>query len=280
MFDATIIFNTLLYSVWCFYFCRQILKQRFSPLRTYLFILTVHVFLVFGGRTLFPDRHPFVLVNLATVCSVFAGHCGTVKKKFMTYVLYNTIIILMEMLLMSLYVCVQNLFFHRQASLVAMASVQSASDFAILCAIMLTAGSIMFKIFADLAGKFSQFYSIIPLAQVFFPFFCYFITFSAIYTYDLKFGIGVLLLFCSVLATPVFYLGIRNIRIHEKNRILRENQISLLRDQLEFFDNFDLEYQELRKWNHDIENHLLSMSYLMKNSKYNEAKKYLDNISR
>ena len=42
----------------------------------------------------------------------------------------------------------------------------------------------------------------------------------------------------------------------------------------------ETEYQNLRKWNHDIENHLLSMNYLMQSEKYEEADRYLHNISR
>ena len=45
-------------------------------------------------------------------------------------------------------------------------------------------------------------------------------------------------------------------------------------------NSLELEYQDLRKWNHDIENHLLSMNYLMKPEKYNEARQYLDSISK
>ena len=65
-----------------------------------------------------------------------------------------------------------------------------------------------------------------------------------------------------------------------KNRILREKQVSLKKEQLELMNSLELEYQDLRKWNHDIENHLLSMNYLMKTEKYNEARQYLDSISK
>lgn len=52
------------------------------------------------------------------------------------------------------------------------------------------------------------------------------------------------------------------------------------KEQLELMNSLELEYQDLRKWNHDIENHLLSMNYLMKTEKYNEARQYLDSISK
>ena len=39
VYEKSIILNTLVYSVWCFYFSRQILKERFTPVKTAVIIL-------------------------------------------------------------------------------------------------------------------------------------------------------------------------------------------------------------------------------------------------
>lgn len=39
------------------------------------------------------------------------------------------------------------------------------------------------------------------------------------------------------------------------------------------------EYQKLRKWNHDIENHLLSLSYLLDMKKYKDALAYCKKLT-
>lgn len=281
MYENEIIFSSLLYSVWAFYFSRQILKEKFSPLKTYLLILLTHVVLIIGGRRIFPNGVPVILVHLSSIISIAAFHYGSIKKKFLTYFLYSSAVMLMEMLVMCLYVSVQRIFFHSAKGLISMNSVTSPVDMVILCTIMLTAGTVMLKLIADLTGTFSRYYSITPLAQIFFPFYWFCIILSLLCNYQLKFNFySVLFLALSIPVIPIFLRGMRNIRIQEKNRIFREKQIELLKEQLEFFNDMETEYQNLRKWNHDIENHLLSMNYLMKNGRYEEADKYLHNISR
>ena len=38
------------------------------------------------------------------------------------------------------------------------------------------------------------------------------------------------------------------------------------------------EYHSVRKWNHDMENHLFSLNYLIDTKKYDEADKYLESL--
>lgn len=281
MYEYEIIFGALLYSVWAFYFSRQILEERFSPQKTYLLILLTHVVLIIGGRRIFPNGIPIILVHLSNIISIAAFHYGSIKKKILTYFLYSNTVMLMEMLVMCLYISVQRIFFHSAKGLISMSSVTSPVDMVILCTVMLTAGTFMLKLIADLTGTFSRYYSITPLAQIFFPFYWFCIILSLLCNYQLKVNFySVLFLTLSIPVIPIFLRGMRNIRIQEKNRVLREKQIELLKEQLEFFNDMETEYQNLRKWNHDIENHLLSMNYLMKNGRYEEADKYLHNISR
>lgn len=46
--------------------------------------------------------------------------------------------------------------------------------------------------------------------------------------------------------------------------------------QLQSFQNNAREYQHIREWNHDISNHLLSLSYLITSDKTSEAMQYID----
>ena len=281
MFEKLIIFNALLYSVWCFYFSRQVLEERISPFKTYLLILLTHVVIIIGGRRVFSNGVPFILVHLASFLSIALFHYGTDKKKLLTYFLYACTVMLMEMLVMCLYVSVQRIFFRKMKSFISMNSVTSPVDMTIMCCIILTAGTLMCKLLADLTGTFTKLYSLVPLVQIFFPFYWFCIILSMCCNYQIKFNSYFLVILAlSVPVIPVFLRGIRNIQIQEKNRILREKQIELLKEQLEFFNDKEIEYQNLRKWNHDIENHLLSMNYLMQNGKYKEAERYLHNISR
>ena len=282
MFEKAIIFSSLLYAVWCFYFSGQILNERFnSHIKTAFLILLTHAVIIFGGRRLFPDNIPVVFVHTASILSIFLWHYGSVKKKLLTYFLYTGMVMLSEMFCMSLFSFVQRLIYHRFTSMVATVSIQTWFDLILMCILCLTVGSLVCKILADLAGTFARFTSLVPLAQIIFPFYWFCMVLSLIYVYNIPFGSYFFLFVAiSVPVIPVFISGIKNLYIQERNRILREKQIDLKKEQLKLFTDQELEYQKLRKWNHDIENHLLSMSYLMNTEKYEEARQYLHNISK
>lgn len=186
---------------------------------------------------------------------------------------------LLEMLIMSLFSFVQRLLYHRLSSMIGEISVQTSTDLIIISIIFLIIGNPMCKIIADFTGAVSKFSSIVPIVQIIFPYYWFCIVLSLIYAFNVPFG-SYLFLFAAITVPviPIFISGIRNLYIQEKNRILLEKQVSLKKEQLELMNSLELEYQDLRKWNHDIENHLLSMNYLMKTEKYNEARQYLDSI--
>lgn len=281
VYEKLIILNTLVYSVWYFYFSRQILKERFTPVKTAVIILLTHVVIILGGRRLFPNGIPFILVHTASILSIFLWHYGSVKRKLLTYCLYTGMTMLLEMLTMSFFSFAQRLLYHRLSSMIGEISVQTPTDLIIISIIFLIIGNPMCKIIADFTGAVSKFSSIVPIVQIIFPYYWFCIVLSMIYAFNVPFG-SFLFLFAAITVPviPIFISGIRNLYIQEKNRILREKQVSLKKEQLELMNSLELEYQDLRKWNHDIENHLLSMNYLMKTEKYNEARQYLDSISK
>ena len=281
VYEKLIILNTLVYSVWCFYFSRQILKERFTPVKTAVIILLTHVVIILGGHRLFPNGIPFILVHTASILSIFLWHYGSVKRKLLTYCLYTGMAMLLEMLSMSFFSFAQRLLYHRLSSMIGATSVQTSTDLIIISIIFLIIGNPMCKIIADFTGAVSKFSSIVPIVQIIFPYYWFCIVLSMIYAFNVPFG-SFLFLFAAITVpvVPIFISGIRNLYIQEKNRILLEKQVSLKKEQLELMNSLELEYQDMRKWNHDIENHLLSMNYLMKTKKYNEARQYLDSISK
>lgn len=79
--------------------------------------------------------------------------------------------------------------------------------------------------------------------------------------------------FC-VFSYPLFYRGLQNIQSQERIVNKKKHQLQVMKDQLSFSRELEKGYQALRKWNHDVENHLLSLSYLMDMKKYKEAISY------
>ena len=220
MYEKLIILNTLVYSVWCFYFSRQILKERFTPVKTAVIILLTHVVIILGGHRLFPNGIPFILVHTASILSIFLWHYGSVKRKLLTYCLYTGMVMLLEMLTMSFFSFAQRLLYHRLSSMIGEISVQTSTDLIIISITFLIIGNPMCKIIADFTGAVSKFSSIVPIVQIIFPYYWFCIVLSMIYAFNVPFG-SFLFLFAAITVpvVPIFISGIRNLYIQEKNRI-------------------------------------------------------------
>lgn len=76
---------------------------------------------------------------------------------------------------------------------------------------------------------------------------------------------------------PVFF-GFHNIDRQAHTNANTENQLNLLQKQLDHSITVEKRYQNIRKWNHDFENHLFSLEWLLENQKFSDAKKYLDDL--
>ena len=72
--------------------------------------------------------------------------------------------------------------------------------------------------------------------------------------------------------------GLKRLYQYEKSQALLAKQVEIARKQLDYSNEAQKHYQDLRKWNHDIENHLFALSYLTSHGKYEEASAYLNSI--
>lgn len=81
-----------------------------------------------------------------------------------------------------------------------------------------------------------------------------------------------------ILGSFLFYRAICTLRLQHEKHISHQQEALLLKKQLNASKTLSAEYASLRKWNHDIENHLFSLSYLINAKNYSEADKYLESV--
>lgn len=81
-----------------------------------------------------------------------------------------------------------------------------------------------------------------------------------------------------ILGSFLFYRTICTLRLQHEKHICHQQEALLLKKQLNASKTLSAEYASLRKWNHDIENHLFSLSYLINAKNYSEADKYLESV--
>lgn len=77
---------------------------------------------------------------------------------------------------------------------------------------------------------------------------------------------------------PFFIHGIHRLEAEQLKFSQTTHKMELLKKQLELSNEIKNEYVRIRKWNHDIENHLLSLSYLIDMQKTEDAKNYCATI--
>lgn len=81
-----------------------------------------------------------------------------------------------------------------------------------------------------------------------------------------------------ILESFLFYRAICTLHLQHEKHICHQQEALLLKEQLNTSKTLSAEYASLRKWNHDIENHLFSLSYLINAQNYSEADKYLGSV--
>lgn len=72
--------------------------------------------------------------------------------------------------------------------------------------------------------------------------------------------------------------GTLEILKQEKERLKEDNQKKLIIEQLSYSMEIENIYHIIRKWNHDYSSHLLSISYLLSQDKFEDAEKYIGDI--
>ena len=72
--------------------------------------------------------------------------------------------------------------------------------------------------------------------------------------------------------------GLKELKKQEEYNIMIDMQKAIITQQLNYFQKTTQEYQKIRKQNHDISNHLLSLSYLIEQGNTKEAKQYINEL--
>ena len=76
----------------------------------------------------------------------------------------------------------------------------------------------------------------------------------------------------------LFLRAVRSLAQQHREYLQKKMEIELMKKQINDSVQLSNEYASLRKWNHDIENHIMSVMYLMDMKKYEEAETYTASV--
>lgn len=82
-------------------------------------------------------------------------------------------------------------------------------------------------------------------------------------------------LIISYLIWRLFKHGVKLIARSEEENISKQHQLDMLQQEINHLHSLDQEYKKLYVWNHDMANHLLALSLLAEQDKYDQALSYM-----
>lgn len=82
------------------------------------------------------------------------------------------------------------------------------------------------------------------------------------------------------IAWKLYCRGLIIIGEQERQHINEIYKIEILATEIQHLHRMDREYRRLRHWNHDIKNHLAAISYLISQRKYEDAEKYMKELTK
>lgn len=82
------------------------------------------------------------------------------------------------------------------------------------------------------------------------------------------------------IAWKVYCKGLLLVSEQEKQHIHEIYEMETLDAEIRHLHRMDEEYKKLRHWNHDIKNHLMAISLLASQGKYEEAEKYIIELTK
>lgn len=266
-----------------YFFCSVLKPRRFlnHPILTVFLLLMVSVPAVMLLKTQNVTIGT-ISIQLLFLGLVFIFYCGTVSRKLACYFIYAISLTLVEILACNILVLIRPLWAEVPIAFNEIYFVTDTAD--ILCVSLadICIGVLCFQKEAALLKRCFSYLHLKTFLQLLYPVYLPIIAQQVIISlteYSLFPALAAAYWILCLISYPVFRKGIHVIQTQEEAAIFRQHQLQLMKEQLSLSREMEKEYQALRKWNHDVENHLLSLSYLMDMEKYEQAASYCHSIN-
>ena len=266
-----------------YFFCSVLKPRRFlnHPILTVFLLLIVSVPAVMLLKTQNVTIGT-ISIQLLFLGIVFIFYCGTVSRKLACYFIYAISLTLVEILACNILVLIRPLWAEVPIAFNEIYFVTDTAD--ILCVSLadICIGVLCFQKEAALLKRCFSYLHLKTFLQLLYPVYLPIIAQQVIISlteYSLFPALATAYWILCLISYPVFRKGIHVIQTQEEAAIFRQHQLQLMKAQLSLSREMEMEYQALRKWNHDVENHLLSLSYLMDMEKYEQAASYCRSIN-
>ena len=221
------------------------------------------------------------LSQLFIFLNVFFLFRGPVKQKLLSYFIFLLTAILTEILSINIYIQIYNHFFHQPAyTATNIYSLCSFHEKLMIQMMIFSFGYLFYKNIFSLLKKCINYLKFSLLLLITLPIIHPLITteFTQYYKFQQSFIPVLLYIICCCITFPLFIHGLHLFKKEQIAFNRNLHKMELLKQQMEVSEEMKQEYVKIRKWNHDIENHLLSLEYLTRTRKADEAERYCSSV--
>lgn len=262
-----------------YFFAKLFPKRTNSKARIYItvavsFILLwfLHMIKLYGYGS-----EATTLMQLIIFFNVFTLFKGSAKQKLLSYFIFLFISILAEILSMNIYMHIYNLLIHHHTyTAINIYSLCSFHEKLIIQMLIFSLNYLFIKNIISLLQECINYLKFTLLLLIISPVFLPLIATEILhYAAFINRFIPVLLyIICCIVSFLLFAHALNLLKKEQADFNRNLHKMELLKKQMEMSEEIKQEYVKIRKWNHDIENHLLSLSYLTDMQKTEEAEKY------
>lgn len=271
-----------IYLSWTFaYFFCPIFPIRWKVPGQKIFLFLVLV----PFMTIFQILRPDFMLNTENFMFQFTGFLiclilwkGELVKKVNYYLFYMIIEYTVELMSVNIFVQLHNWFLDGEKYSIHQIQM-SSTPVEYLCILLMNIlfGVLFFRKFVQLFDQCSKYFHAGTMFQLLLPLF----TPAVVYGFfricgkNLPYPIFGIVYWLICGAVFYFFLrGIKELRSRQMKYVHEQSELQMIRKQLDASDKMKEEYTRLRKWNHDVQNHLIALTYLMDMRRYPEALHY------
>ena len=265
------------------YFSRQLLPVRNKISLFFLLILfTLPMSLCFLMKRSTLSGEFTILIQLLILGCVFIGFHASFLQKLAVYFIFVLLETCAEIVASSVFLQIHNLLFPAvMYTPSTLRSQCSPVEFLIIQFFNMALGLFLLKKVAHILQQCFSYLKTVTFFELLSPVILPALTNNLL---ALPCSLFLRIFFCilywvvCILGSFLFYRAICTLHLQHEKHICHQQEALLLKKQLNASKTLSAEYASLRKWNHDIENHLFSLSYLINAKNYSEADKYLESV--
>ena len=264
------------------YFCYRILPRKCKISLPLFLCLSVFMALLFWIKRESQHNGITIVFQLTIFLVILFLFQTSFMKKLAVYFIFQLLIICPEILCTSVFIALHNLFIptdtYTPHNLIS--SCSPAEYFVIELSNILLGLFLLWKI-SEILRQCIDYLKILTFLQLLLPLIAP-VFLNVIISLQKKpeavLALSIIYWIICIGSYLLFLHAVRSLAQQHREYLQKKMEIELMKKQMNDSVQLSNEYASLRKWNHDIENHIMSVMYLMDMKKYEEAETYTASV--